>query len=248
MSTQRLTAEHLLVAWERGDVVSPADQAAVILDSVGCDTPCEPLTIGQCNALLLRLRGDSFGPTMRMRTDCPSCGRAVDAHVDVAEVAASGDVPADDAATTRSLDHDDWTLTYRLPTMRDFAAIAGAGDVATARAMLIAACVSKVRQGGRSASAGDLPAAVLDALADAMEAWDPLIETAMAMECTGCGHDWHAVLEVGSFLHAEIGDAAVRIVRDVDELARRYGWRETDILAMSTARRALYLEQAAQGG
>jgi len=43
----------------------------------------------------------------------------------------------------------------------------------------------------------------------------------------------------------EIRAEAARLMHEVDLLARTYGWRESDILDLSAARRRAYVEMAA---
>ncbi len=50
------------------------------------------------------------------------------------------------------------------------------------------------------------------------------------------------MFDVVSFFWSEICVQAKRLLREVHTLARAYGWREADILNMSTARRQFYLE------
>ena len=42
----------------------------------------------------------------------------------------------------------------------------------------------------------------------------------------------------------EVEAEAMRLLRDVHVLARQYGWREADIIAMSPLRRQMYVEMA----
>jgi len=48
--------------------------------------------------------------------------------------------------------------------------------------------------------------------------------------------------EQNIFFWAELAAEAKRLLREVDALARAYGWREADILALSSQRRHAYLE------
>ena len=59
-----------------------------------------------------------------------------------------------------------------------------------------------------------------------------------------CGGAWQGVLEVIDFLWAEIRTRARRLLQEIDALARAYGWREAEILALSDARRGLYVQMA----
>ena len=240
-----LTAEQVMRAWEQGAGAPPPQQALSILDCAtdGGGAHLATLSVGERDRLLLRLRADTFGSTMTMRIACPRCGRVVRAAVDVSDVEQSGaQAVGDDFGGERELRLDGWTLRYRLPTAGDALEMSHLGGTEAARALLLRRCVSSAFEEDRvEVDPGRLPEAVVDALAEALEAWDPLIETALAMECGACAHVWHAILEIAQFLHAEIADAASRLIREVDELARRYNWREADILGMSAARRQAYL-------
>jgi hypothetical protein len=246
MELAAMTAAQIMRSWEQAIEMPPPHQAIAILDCAGTLSGlADPrgLSVGQRDAALLRLRALTFGPTMQMRIDCPHCGQLVTAGVDVADIEASG-APAS-GETTRELRAGGWTLRYRLPTVGDMVDASQAVTADVAGTLLLRRCVVAADHAGEPADPATLPPAVRDALAAAIEDWDPMVETALALDCAGCGHAWHAVLEIGSFLHAEIADAAIRIVREVDELARRYGWHEADILGMTPTRRRAYLEQTA---
>jgi hypothetical protein len=53
------------------------------------------------------------------------------------------------------------------------------------------------------------------------------------------------LFDIGRYLWEELRAQAVRLLHEVHTLARFYGWREADILALSAARRHAYLELAA---
>ena len=82
---------------------------------------------------------------------------------------------------------------------------------------------------------------MISSLADRMEELDPQAELRLELACQGCGHRWSILLDVASFFCREVTFLATRLAREVGALSRAYGWREADILAMSPARRSLYL-------
>ena len=90
----------------------------------------------------------------------------------------------------------------------------------------------------------DLPPEVVRALSEAMAARDPQAEVRLRLVCPACGSDRIALLDVVTFLWTGIRTRAERLMREVSDLARAYGWSETDILSMSPARRRFYLEAA----
>lgn len=241
MTLPPLSADQVLRAWEQSRDIPPPQQALHILSCAGVAEP-GALTIGQRDAALLRLRADSFGPTLWMRIPCPHCGTLVRAAVEVADIEASGREAIAPPGGTRHIDQDGWHLTYRLPTASDMAAISHCADAPAAQALLLRNCVLRAHHDDADTDPATMPPALRDALSTAIEAWEPLAETALAIQCGACSHAWHAVLEIAAFLHEELADTALRLVREVDELARRYGWSETEILAMSSARRRAYLD------
>ena len=66
--------------------------------------------------------------------------------------------------------------------------------------------------------------------------------TELALACPECGHRWTETFDIVSFLWAELDSCAHRLVGDVHSLASAYGWRESDVLALSPSRRQAYLE------
>ncbi|MGH8523199.1 MAG: phage baseplate protein, partial [Gammaproteobacteria bacterium] len=75
---------------------------------------------------------------------------------------------------------------------------------------------------------------------------DPQSNLQISLTCPACGHCWEALFDIVFFLWAEINHWAERTLRAVHLLARAYGWREADVLAMSPTRRQMYLGMASQ--
>jgi hypothetical protein len=71
---------------------------------------------------------------------------------------------------------------------------------------------------------------------------DPQAEIRINLSCPQCDQQWSDYFDIGSFFWTEITVMAKRLLADVDALARRYGWREADILAMTPWRRHTYLQ------
>jgi hypothetical protein len=154
-----------------------------------------------------------------------------------------------------------YDVRFRLPNSLDLAQIARCGDVDAARNLLVQRCVILADKsavgainrplhldvaGGNLDVAGaglvDLPETVIEALAEYMMRCDPQSDVQLSLSCPACGQSWAVVFDVVSFFWSEICGQAKRLLREVDTLARVYGWREADILNMSTARRQFYLE------
>jgi len=107
---------------------------------------------------------------------------------------------------------------------------------------LLERCVQRALRNGESIPGGEIPDGVADAVSERMAEADPQADVRLALACPECGHRWQAVLDVVSFLWAEIHAWAIRLLRDVHVLAATYGWREVDILALTPWRRQAYLD------
>jgi hypothetical protein len=67
----------------------------------------------------------------------------------------------------------------------------------------------------------------------------------MELTCPACQHQWQALLDIAHVLWSEVSAQAHRLLMEVHLLAKAYGWCESDILHMSSARRAAYLHMVA---
>ncbi|MFD0346200.1 hypothetical protein ACFQ0M_09210 [Kitasatospora aburaviensis] len=76
----------------------------------------------------------------------------------------------------------------------------------------------------------------------ALAAADPQAEALLGLDCPGCGTPWWEPFDLGAFLWADVERIALHTLAEVDTLARAYGWREADILALGRRRRHRYLD------
>ena len=113
---------------------------------------------------------------------------------------------------------------------------------AATRRALADRCILEATWGGVEATADDLPDDLLAALAAEMSARDPQAEVLLDLTCPACGARWQTVFDIAAYFWAELTAEAKRLLREVDALARAYGWCEADILALSPRRRQAYLE------
>lgn len=227
-----LDAASLLPAWERGRR-EPALGRAVTLLAASTGRPLQEaaaLDVGSRDALLAGVLAQVAGGTVWTTAECGSCGQPLDVPVDVAAVAR---FPAHEPGEVFETRTGGSTVSFRLPTTGDLAALP-AGDPVAARRVLLARCV-----GG----AGDeLPDSIGQAVEAAMEVVAPGGAVDVAVRCQGCGGETQAVLDVPALLWAEVENTAVALVQDVHELASAYGWSEAEVLRLSALRRATYLE------
>jgi hypothetical protein len=235
-------AAELLNVWEDGLGRSMADRALLLLTAVFPEMPQKrlaELTIGQRDTALLGLRQALWGPDMDALETCPVCEERLELSLDTREMlAGSRDVPAGEI----SLDLAEFSMTFRLPTTADLAALEGEDDPEAARLLLLDRCLSSAQHDGISVGSDALPTDVVDGIVEHMADADPMADIQLMLTCPACAHRWRAAFDIVSFLLKEIEIWAGRILSDVHILARAYGWRERDILNLSLMRRQFYLD------
>jgi hypothetical protein len=241
-----LSAADMVAVWERGQGRHPVDRALLLLgaalparsrDELAC------LTVGQRDGLLLLARERTLGPTLQCFVPCPACAQALEFPVEVREIlVADPHAPLD---REHEVEAAGVQLRFRLLDSRDLAAVARMADPAAARRALLARSLLWARDGsGAPLPPGALPPEASAALAAELALRDPQSEVEFNLRCAGCGHAWLSLLDVAAFYWAELQVQARRLLREVQQLATTYGWREADVLGMSAARRAFYLETA----
>jgi hypothetical protein len=236
-----LTAPELLDVWERCLTQGPIERLLTLLAAAGCGSLAEAaqLSVGRRDARLLTLREGMFGSRLAALESCPQCGNKLELNFSVADVRVEIDDLSDESWP---LSIAEFELRCRAVNSADLIAIAGERDPAHAKRMLLERCLSDIKQGKQSIEPGQLPEEVISAVASQLQEIDPLANLQLALECPQCSRRWLADFEIGSFLWEEIHAWAQRILREVHALASVYGWRESEILAMSPLRRQFYLQ------
>lgn len=236
-----LSASELLNCWEQG-LTQPLVRRALILLDAACpetaiDTLAE-LSIGQRDRCLLTLREWTFGPQLVCLTRCPECDERLEWRLNVADIRTDAE---NDAAAILSVKNAGYEIDFRLPNSWDIEAFTANEGLKRQRELLLRRCVLNIRCKDEDASIEQLPAEVLQAVSDRMAQADPQADVQLNIACSSCRHPWLATFDIVSFFWSEIDIWAQRTLHEVHVLASAYGWRETDILAMSAQRRQLYL-------
>jgi hypothetical protein len=241
-----LTATELLWAWEHAIDQPAACRAITLLAPVCADSSPDQLArlpVGRRDARLMALRELTFGPRLASLSECPRCRETIELEFDVADVRVLPDDDPGDVVAPMTLRHGQNEITFRLPDTLDLTDAAAAGGPAAARLRLLERCVVSAREAdGHEMSAGALPEDLAAAVAGAMAEADPQADVQLALVCPQCRHEWTAAFDIAGFLWAELQACAQRLLREVHELASAYGWKETDILSLSAARRHAYLK------
>jgi len=241
---QPFSPEGLLAVCEAGWSQHPLDRALTMLVAVtpsGTRDALADLSIGERDARLLQLRTVLFGSRAEGFAECPECTERVEFPFDTANFAQ----PKAPTASVQEIEIHGMRLEFRLPTSRDLAEVVKAPDSATALRLLIERCICSHRPlSGRENEHRDhkLPDETVVAISRAVLDADPRAEIILELDCPFCAHRWKLLFDVGEFLWLEISAQAQRLLREIDALARAYGWTEREILSLPARRRQTYLE------
>jgi uncharacterized protein (UPF0212 family) len=234
-STQSLSPEQILAVWETGRQQHELDQALTLLGAAAPELTREELnslTVGERDARLLRLRTLVFGSSATGFAECPECGERIEFPIDTAALLQ----PKVSVTAPHEMEVDGMRVRFRLPTSRDLAEVVSAPDASDGLDQLIRRCIVEVDP------PNELPSVGIEALARAIVEADPQAEITLAISCPSCGHGWEMLFDIAQFFWNEIAGQARRILREIDALARAYGWTEREILGLSARRRQSYLE------
>jgi hypothetical protein len=202
------------------------------------------LLVAERDRELVALRRMSLGPQVNALVRCPECGQESQADFSLDALPLDFEV----SRAPLRVEVEGGEAVLRLPTAGDQEALADSGleGDAERRSWLIARCL--VELGDRSSGfdldfARGLPVAVRAKLEGALDAALPDLDLEMSVTCSHCDADVLAPFDVQSFFFFELSARSRRMVRDVHELARAYGWTERDVFALSLGRRLAYRMQ-----
>lgn len=247
MHPRALSAGDLLVAYEQLSL-QPAWRWPAVLLSLGYarlsfeDAVTLPLPWRE--GLLLRLRRANFGGEMRGHSHCQGCGSDNEISLACDELLTA--FPATDALPAEA------GVTAALPSGAE-ARLQGLSSLdladaaklpAEAAALLLQErSLKSLAKDGEARSWQQLDARDQAALSQALENLSGGLR--LEVICPACESRENREIDLGLWLAQEVSRAAHGLLREVDALARAYGWSENDILNLSPARRRLYLEMVA---
>lgn len=237
-----LSSAELLGLWELSRDLVPVERALALWAAASPDRTVAELAaapVGRRDGALIALRRALYGDRADCFLECPRCALALEFTVDLAAVPGP---PADDAGEPAGVTWEAWTCRYRLPTTEDLRALAGVASFEDVSAALLARCVLDLRRAGDPVPVAKLPPGLRSALDAEMGRRDPQADVELSLSCPGCSFAWVSSFDVAAFLWRELDRDARRLLREVDLLARAYGWTEGEILGLPRARRRSYLE------
>jgi hypothetical protein len=230
----------LLDASEAAATLHPLDRALLLLRLGGVDRAAQEnpadWPLARRERALLALSATLFGDRLECVAHCPAC--AALSEFDLSARALGEEIGWSDE---ESLEIDGYLVRLRPLSTRDLATVAARLDGEQA---LVQCAVAAVRAGGKDSDFDALPEEVRAAIVKAVEQREAEGEALFELACSECGHAWSVPFDIGAHLWERITGAARRVVGEVATLARVFGWRENDVLAIPRARRRLYLEAA----
>ncbi len=235
-----LSAAQLIEVWERGMNEHPVDRVLTLL-SACCDesrSELAALCIGRRDALLLEVYERLFGSELEAFAQCPQCGERLEYRLSTRELS----LLAPDPEVPLIVEVEGTSLRLRLPNSTDLRAASQTHGLEDARRILLERCV--VETLGANHMKLVWSDSTVEKISSRLALADPQAETVIDLTCCACRHGWQVLLDLECFLWMKISALAHRLLREVHALARAYGWREHDILALSAVRRQTYLEMA----
>lgn len=232
----------MLAAWERGSGRSPTWQGLALLAAGETGAAADrhaALPIGRRDAALVTLYRHLFGSAVECVAACPECQALMEIGFDTADIRLDAAPPA-----AFEVEADGTRIVVRLPDSRDLLAIEGIDDPQRARRTLIERCIVEARGAGGAVAPTALPDEALDAVEAAAGEADPQAEILVRLACPACAAAAALPFDIVRQTWARLDHWAKAMLAAIDTLAARYGWSEAEILALSPARRQLYLDLA----
>jgi hypothetical protein len=236
-----LSAVELLAVWERCWATSPTRQALGLLEAACPELSPEQLQelgIGQRDYRLLLLRSWTFGQQLVCSTRCPHCQEQLELSPTVNDFLQPGTAEAGEILTVES---GSYQVRFRLPNSLDLLLIEHETNPEKRHELLFSRCVQETRFRGQQEVSGRLSKSAVKAVVKQMSRADPLADIQIQIICPACGCISQVVFDIGAFFWKEIESWVQGILAQVHILASAYGWRENDILGMSSLRRQMYL-------
>jgi len=238
-----LSNNKIVRIWEIANMQHPVDRAISILLEAFPDKSWEELvrlSLGERNEFLLSARENIFGSRFEGSGICEHCKKGLDFIADADELRIESDI---DRRDVYKMELDECEIEFRSLNSIDLAAVASYKNTKELRKMLAKRSILKMR-GDNDISYDNLGDGLIDALSENLSRIDPMAVMKIDLACPECGGDLSLSLDIVSFFWKEIDAQAKRLMREVNVLARYYGWSEADILSMSAARRYYYMEMA----
>lgn len=237
-----LSVQEMISVWERGENHSPLDRALLLLQAGQPETSLQEiarLTVGERDRRLLQLREQTIGKRFSCFVKCPRCEEDLEFEFDTSQIFQA---PAAFHTEPINVSADGFSAAFRLPNSDDLLEVLqNSASPEESQRRLLARCVVELQRDGQVLELDEAPETVHSKLCDLIGNSDPQADVQFSVQCFSCNKSWQATFDVASFFWKEIAIRARRALSEVHVLASSYGWKESDILSMSEARREFYL-------
>lgn len=236
-----LSASELLDIWEAGQQCSHVRQALLLLDRAFPNQSLETLaqlTIGQRDGYILDLRQGLFGNQLTGLAQCPNCQEINEIELQIDTLRRS---PLTPLPKSFCLESARYRIEFRLPNSADLEGLS-ISSPESMQQTLLEQCLLSIQYEGAACPVESLPSAVIETLLGRMAQVEPQADIQFLLACAECQHHWQMGFDIVAFFWREIDTWARRTLGEVHQLAKAYGWREADVLALSAWRRQYYLE------
>jgi hypothetical protein len=236
-----LTGELLLSAWDQCAAEHDVNRALTVLSLAlpgSSRQQISELSIGDRNLQLARLHALTFGPWLNGFAACPACGARLEFRLSMVSLMAQ--IESQLMANPLAWTAGNVALRLRPVDSNDLLAATSVPDAGQAQELLLARCL----QLPAPAQGTNATPPAIDAR-DVREKFNQVnraTEVMCTAECPECSSRQMLDLDLARFLWLEIKNAALRLLREIHELASAYGWSEQSIAEMSTQRRYAYME------
>ncbi len=237
-----LSIKEMIGVWEDGNCRSPIDQALLLLHAGAPDDSLQDLAklhVGERDRRLLELRERTIGALFSCSVECPWCGEDLQFEFDTRQILQSPSASITEPLTATV---EDLSVTFRLPNTEDLVEALSCSCIEDRRGQLLRRCILEIRKDSSSLPVGRVSEAAIQKICQLMGSSDPQADVQFGVQCSSCNKIWQAPFDIGSFFWEEIAVRARRVLSEVHVLATAYGWSESDILEMSSARREFYLQ------
>lgn len=238
----------ILQLWDVAESLAPALRSREILrSSLTADAFSQILQapLGQANVLLLRIRQKRFGSRFHILDRCPHCTETLEFSIS-AESMLEGLRPPP-AGDRHELPFEGWNLQLRPLCLQDLIEFLPDASPEENGRRLMARTLTACSRDHQAAAIRDLPEAAWEAIAHCQHEWDPAAEILFHLSCPACRKAWESSLDPGAYLWLELAAQARTLQAQVHTIASTYGWRESEILALSPERRAAYVALIVNG-
>lgn len=228
-----LEGERLLQAWEDAAASDPVRRPLRMLMHAMPETNAgalENMSLLRRNRLLLELYAATFGPTLQGFALCQSCGSAMEFDSNVEDL----------LSTLPEFDEGEGGSVHAITSCMLLSALQEEDPLNRER-LLLSLC-----SGRDPADLSALDESLLEKLRLSVSVANADAEMCCRIQCAECDEANRVDFDPAYFVWLAVRHRASVLMADVHDIASAYGWAESSILAMTSARREVYLVKIAE--